>query len=311
VHVVRQAPVPQTYGVQLADVAARQVPVPLHVRAGVTVEPVHVAATQVVPAAYRWQPPPPSHVPSAPHVATPASVHWFSGSWPLGTFTQVPAEPAIAHERQVPVHGGPVQQTPWEQLFELHSALPAHVVPTDFRPQLPALQTLGDAQSALVVQVVRQAPVPHAKGAQLEEVTVWQVPVPLHVRAGVTVEPVHVAAAHCAPAPYRRHAPLPLHMPSVLQLATPRSAHWFSGSAPAATFVHVPRVPASAHDLHIAVHTDAQQMPCAQTLFAQSPSAVQVAPLGRLVHTPTEQMLGARQSPSMVHVVRHAPVPQR
>ena len=48
---------------------------------------------------------------------------------------------------------------------------------------------------------------------------------PLQVRAGVNVVPVHVAAAHCVPALYRRQAPLPLHMPSVLQLDAPRSAH--------------------------------------------------------------------------------------
>ena len=69
-------------------------------------------------------------------------------------------------------------------------------------------------------------------------------------------------------------------------------------------------MPASAHDLHVAVQAAAQQMPCAQTPFAQSPSAVQAAPLGRFVHTPPEQMLGATQSPSTVHVVRQAPVPQ-
>ena len=56
----------------------------------------------------------------------------------------------------------PLQQTPWAQMPELHSPLPAHAAPSGFRPQLPPLQTLGDAQSALVVQVVRQAPVPHA-----------------------------------------------------------------------------------------------------------------------------------------------------
>ena len=161
VHVVRHAPVPQMYGMQLDAVAVWQVPVPLHVRAGVKVEPAQVAATQVVPAAYRRQPPAPSHVPSAPHVATPASVHWFSGSCPLGTFTQVPIVPAIAHDRQLPMHV-PIQQTPWAQLFELHSPSPAHAAPTGFKPQLPVLQTLGDAQSALVVHVVRQAPVPHA-----------------------------------------------------------------------------------------------------------------------------------------------------
>lgn len=55
------------------------------------------------------------------------------------------------------------------------------------------------------------------------------------------------------------------------------------------------------------MHTDAQQTPCAQMLLAQSPAAVQLAPLGRLVHAPFEQMLGATQSASVVHDVRHAP----
>jgi len=90
----------------------------------------------------------------------------------------------------------------------------------------------------------------------------------------------------------------------------PASVHWLSGSCPAATLVHVPSVPASAHERQVVLQTLAQQMFCAQMLFAQSPFAVQVAPLGRRVQTPPEQMLGARQSPFTVHVVRHAPVPQ-
>jgi len=232
-------------------------------------------------------------------------VHWFSGSCPLGTFTQVPSVPAIAHDRQLPVHV-PMQQTPWAQLPELHSPLPAHAVPSDFRPQLPVLQTLGDAQSALVVQVVRQAPVPHAKGAQLEDVAVWQVPVPLHVRADVTVDPVQVAAAHCVPAPYRRHAPLPLHMPSVLQLAAPRSAHWFSGSAPAATLVHTPTVPAIAHDWQVPPHAELQQTPCAQKPDRHSPPTPQATPAAFWAQLPPMQVNGATQSALTVHVVRQA-----
>jgi hypothetical protein len=54
-------------------------------------------------------------------------------------------------------------------------------------------------QSALVVHVVLQAPVPHTNGSQPEVVAVWQVPVPLHVRAEVSVAPVQLAAAHCVP----------------------------------------------------------------------------------------------------------------
>ena len=51
VHVVLQAPVPQVNGSHIDVVAVWQVPVPLQVREDVSVEPVQVAATQVVPAA--------------------------------------------------------------------------------------------------------------------------------------------------------------------------------------------------------------------------------------------------------------------
>ena len=79
---------------------------------------------------------------------------------------------------------------------------------------------------------------------------------------------------------------------------------------PVGTLVQAPSVPASAHDLQVVLHTVAQQMFCAQMPLAQSPSALQATPFGRLVQTPFEQMLGAVQSPSAVHVVRHIPVPQ-
>jgi hypothetical protein len=54
-------------------VPAAQLPVPLHVRAGVNVTPVHVDAAHIVPAAYRRQAPVPSHVPSVPHPVAPLS----------------------------------------------------------------------------------------------------------------------------------------------------------------------------------------------------------------------------------------------
>jgi hypothetical protein len=200
VQVVLQAPVPQANGSHIDVVAAWQVPVPLQVRVDVSVEPVQLAATQLVPAAYRRQAPMPSQVPSVPQVAAVTSVHWFSGSWPLGTFVQVPTVPEIAQDRQVPVQVV-VQQTPWAQLPELHSVSPPHAAPIGLRPQLFPLHTFGDAQSAAVAQVVLQAAVPHAKGAQLDDVAVWQMPVPLQVRAGVNVVPVQVAPAHCVPAP--------------------------------------------------------------------------------------------------------------
>jgi len=139
-------------------------------------------------------------VPSLPQVAAPASVHWFSGSAPLGTLVQVPGVPASAHDRQVPVQAPP-QQTPCSQNPELHWAGAVQVAPIGSRPQLVPVQVLGDAQSAVVAQVVLQAALPHANGAQLDDVAVWQMPAPLHVRAGVNVVPEQVAATHSVPAP--------------------------------------------------------------------------------------------------------------
>ena len=63
------------------------------------------------------------------------------------------------------------------------------------------MQTLGETQSAFVAQVVRQVPpVPQVYAPQEVLVTVWQVPVPLQVRVGVSVEPVQLEATQVVPA---------------------------------------------------------------------------------------------------------------
>jgi len=62
------------------------------------------------------------------------------------------------------------------------------------------MQTFGATQSAFAVQVVRHVPpVPHMYAPQDVFVTVWQVPVPLQVRAGVNVEPVQLGATQVDP----------------------------------------------------------------------------------------------------------------
>ena len=74
--VMRQVPpVPQTYGSQVFGVAARQLPLPLHERAGVCVTPVQVSVAHIVPAASRRQAPAPSHIPSVPQLGAPLSMH--------------------------------------------------------------------------------------------------------------------------------------------------------------------------------------------------------------------------------------------
>jgi len=136
-----------------------QVPVPLQVRAGVNVDPVQLAATQVVPLAYRRQPPPPSQVPSVPQVEAPASVHWPSGSWPAPTRVQVPAVPDRLHDRQLPVQALR-QHDPCSQKPLAHSLAAAQIAPLGFFEQVVPLQTLGETQSAVVAQLVRQVPPP-------------------------------------------------------------------------------------------------------------------------------------------------------
>jgi hypothetical protein len=137
------------------------------------------------------------------------------------------------------------------------------------------------------------------------------VPVPLQVRAGVKVETEQVAPTQIVPWMYWRQAPPPLQVPSVPQVPAPVSAHWVvgTGGCPAGTLLHVPSTPVSAHDLHVAVQAVAQQTPCAQMPLAQSVFAVQVVPLGRLVQTFDEQILGEAQSAVTMHDVLHAPEP--
>ena len=142
-------------------------------------------------------------------------------------------------------------------------------------------------------------------------VTVWQVPVPLQVRAGVNVVPEQVEAAQVVPVACSRQAPLPLQNPSVPQLAAPWSAHWPSGSWPAGTEVQVPSVPASAHDLQVPAHVLAQQIPSSHSAELHSAGAAQTAPIGFLPQLLAEQVLGELQSAEVAHDVRHAPfVPQ-
>jgi len=136
-----------------------QVPVPLQTEAGAWVDPVQVAGAHCVPAAYFWQAPAPLQNPLLPQLVAPASVHWASGSCPDGTLVQVPMLLVSAQDWQVPVQAV-LQQYPCAQKLELQSVLAAHAEPIGYLPQLIAVQTLGDEQSVLPAQAVRQAVAP-------------------------------------------------------------------------------------------------------------------------------------------------------
>jgi hypothetical protein len=144
-----------------------------------------------------------------------------------------------------------------------------------------------------------------------DAVVVWQVPVPLQVRAGVNVDPEQLCATQIVPLAYSRQAPPPSQAPSVPQVEAPLSAHWPRGSAPAGTSVHVPAVPVMPHDRQAPEQAVRQQVPCSQKPLEHSACAVQAAPLGRLPQLPPVQTLGATQSASAVQVTLETPpVPQ-
>jgi hypothetical protein len=98
----------------------------------------------------------------------------------------------------------------------------------------------------------------------------------------------------------------------VPQLGAPWSRHWPAGSAPpAAIGVHMPALPASAHDTHEPVQAVLQQAPCAQVPLTHSVPSPQMAPSGLRPQDPPLHEPGGAQSASAVQVDLHAAVPQR
>ena len=105
---------------------------PLQVGAGLSMPAPQDELPQVVPAAWKRQAPRPSQKPSCRQPLAGSSTHTARGSVPSGTGTQLPIEPATAHER----HSSPqaeLQQTPSTQKPEVHSRAAVQLSP---RPRL-------------------------------------------------------------------------------------------------------------------------------------------------------------------------------
>jgi hypothetical protein len=224
--VVRQLPpVPHTNGLQVCMVPAPHVPAPSQRPASVAVEPVQVGMMHWVPLACSRHLPAPSQAPSVPQLAVPMSVHWLSGSDPLGMNEQVPTLPARLqawHRAEQPVE----QQTPCSQKLEAQSAACVHAAPGPSLPQMVPVQTLPGAQSVLVAHFVRQVPaVPHTYGKQFCRPGDMHVPSAAHCPGSVSVEPAQVGCMHTVPTAYLRQAPAPSQVPSVSQAPGPPSAH--------------------------------------------------------------------------------------
>ena len=67
----------------------------------------------------------------------------------------------------------------------------------------------------------------------------------------------------------------------------------------------MPGLPSSAHDRQGPVHSELQQTFCWHMPELQSPSVSHEPPSGRLPQLPLVQVLGGRQSASLVQVVGH------
>jgi hypothetical protein len=176
-----------------------QVPVPLHSAGGVNTALVQVAAAHCVPEGYFWQAPAPLQKPLLPQLAAPALVQRAPGSVPPdGTLVQVPMLLVSAHDWQVPAQAV-LQQKPCAQKFEPQSVLAAQAAPIGNFPQLIAVQTLGEMQSVLPAQVVRQAVAPQLYGTHDWLVPATHLPAPSQRLAGDSVEPVQLCARQTFP----------------------------------------------------------------------------------------------------------------
>lgn len=243
---------------------------------------MQVAGPQTVPPTCFRHSPLPSHVPSFMQVDAAEAGHWLAinGGRPAAIGEQVPTLPGIAQDMHA-VAQEVSQQTPWTQLFEAHSAPIAQFPPMGSFPQLPAAsQVLGVAQSAVVVQVVRQAPVPHLKGSQVAVIGFRHSPLPSQKRAWVNVVPVQVGAAHIVPLTYWRQAPAPLQVPSFPQLAAVAIGHWLAamGGLPTAMAEQTPTVPVMLQAMQVPEQATSQQTPCSQWVDLHSEPAPQTAP---------------------------------
>jgi hypothetical protein len=243
-----------------------QTPAPSHVRWGVSVDPVHVAAPHCVVAAQKRQAPAPLHIPSVPHVVDTVVAHCVAGvgAVPLATLLHVPTLPVIAHDLHVPVQAL-LQQKPWAQKPESHSVASVHAVPIGLSVQLPVLQMFGATQSASAVQLALQALAvasqtyfPHGR-----TVAAAHIPAPSQLRAESPVVPfMHIGPAHCVPVVYLWQPPAPSQVPSLPQVDAAAVGHCdaTSGVEPAASGEHVPTLPVIEHDTQVVLQALLQQM---------------------------------------------------
>ncbi|OGA71982.1 MAG: hypothetical protein A3G27_14495 [Betaproteobacteria bacterium RIFCSPLOWO2_12_FULL_66_14] len=195
---------------------------------------------------------------------------------------------------QVPPVHAVLQQKPFAQNWDAHWLEVLQACPSGCRAThipIEMSQKLPTAQLESLTHVVRQAPAEQVSGAHACMVPASQEPVPLQVLAlrAEAAPTTQEAAAQTVPDAYFWHAPEPLQTPVVPHVDAGCSAHSARGSAPAATFPHVPFAPlpvAIEHAWHVPSHVVSQQTPSAQNPDAHRVASVpHVSPDDNL-HTP-------------------------
>jgi hypothetical protein len=197
-----------------------------------------------------------------------------------------------------------------------HSSVDAHVAPGGFLPQVFPTHVLGPTQSPLAVHTLRQSVLPsHMNGEHACVPPPWvQLPAPSQALPSVCVdEPAgQDPGAHDVPAGHLRHAPAPLHLPSLPHVEASLTPHLPLGSpAPAATGEHVPAVPLNVHETHGPSQTALQQTFCAEHTRPEAHWLVaeQGPPFGCRPHEPLMQVALGAQSALALHVPLHAAAP--
>ena len=173
------------------DAAWLQVPAPLQVDAGCSVDPLHERARpHDTDAAACVQAPAPLQVPVLPHGGL--AVHWPAGAAvPAASGVQVPGVPPlqVLQVPQLVLPAGMPQQTVLMQLPLMHSLPAAQAAPFAFSAQLRLggvpWQVNGVRHCESIEQVVRQVVPPQVYGVQLDAVGGRQLPLPSQWEVGV------------------------------------------------------------------------------------------------------------------------------
>lgn len=153
------------------------------------------------------------------------------------------------------------------------------------------------------MQVVRQ-PVPE-QANPLHEVIVAGVhaPLPSHLRAGVTVPSVQLAAPHMTDVDANTHdVPVPSH--ALPQVPGTHAVRLPCGACPAPSVVQWPMEPARSQAWHEPVHAESQHTPSTHCPDVHCPALVHLLPFPTLPQEPFTHGC-PWQSVSVPHVVAH------